>query len=165
MLYKKRNRVAHLPYWQSLSTHTIFIICAASGVLYLLAHEFDIMALPIKNHTLLVAHGIAAYLFALLFGAVIPTHIKGGWKSKRNKISGSLMVLVMSLLLISGLFLYYGADTRDAALWVHWVIGCGLVLLFPFHFIAGRRANYLAMKHPKHRKKLTQKQESTSTAV
>jgi NADH:ubiquinone oxidoreductase subunit 6 (subunit J) len=76
-------------------------------------------------------------------------HIKAAWKSKRNKISGSLMVLVMSLLLISGLFLYYGADTRDVALWIHWIIGCGLVLLFPFHFIAGRRANYLAMKHPK----------------
>jgi hypothetical protein len=47
------------------------------------------------------------------------------------------------------LFLYYGAETRDVALWVHWIIGCGLVLLFPFHFIAGRRANYLAVKHPK----------------
>lgn len=69
------------------------------------------------------------------------------------------MGLIMSVLLISGLFLYYGADTRDAALWVHWVIGCGLVLLFPFHFIAGRRANYLAMKHPTHRQQLTQKQE------
>lgn len=146
MLYKKRNRVAHLPFWQSFSTHTVFVLCATSGVLYLLAHEFDISPLPTTNHTLLVIHGFAAYFFALLFGAVIPTHIKGGWKSKRNKISGSLMVMVMSLLLISGLFLYYGADTRNAALWVHWVVGCSLVLLFPFHFIAGRRANYLAMK-------------------
>jgi hypothetical protein len=149
MIYKKRSRVAHLPSWQSYSTHIIFIICAASGVLYLLAHEFDISPLPVENHSLLITHGVAAYFFALLFGAVMPIHIKAGWKSKRNKISGSLMVTVMSLLLISGLFLYYGADTREAALWVHWVIGCGLVLLFPFHFIAGRRANYLALKHPK----------------
>jgi hypothetical protein len=96
-----------------------------------------------------MTHEIASYFFALLFGAVIPIHIKAGWKSNRNKISGSLMVTVMSLLLISGLFLYYGADTRDAA-----SLGslggnrCGLVLLFPFHFISDRRANYLALKHP-----------------
>jgi hypothetical protein len=148
MLYKKRSRVAHFPAWQSYSTHIIFVICATSGVLYLLAHEFDISPLPIENHSILIAHGAASYFFAMLFGAVMPIHIKAGWKSKRNKISGSLMVSVMSLLLISGIFLYYGADTREVALWVHWVIGCGLVLLFPFHFIAGRRANYLALKYP-----------------
>lgn len=148
MLYKKRNRVARLPFWQSFSTHSLYIICATTGILYLFAHEFDIMPLPIENHSILIAHGFSAYFFVLLFGAVIPTHIKAGWKNNRNIVSGSLMVITMSLLLVSGLFLYYGADTRDAALWVHWIIGSGLVLLFPFHFIAGRRANYLAMKHP-----------------
>jgi hypothetical protein len=149
MLYKKRSRVAHLPFWQSFSTHSIFLICAISGVLYLLAHEFEIKALSVENHSILIVHGFAAYFFVLLFGALMPHHIKAGWKSKRNKISGSLMVLVMALLLVSGLVLYYGDETRDAALWVHWVIGGGLVLLFPFHFIAGRRANYLALKNDK----------------
>ena len=147
MFYKKRSRVAHLPLWQSFITHAIFIICAVSGVLYLLAHEFQITPLAAENHSILIVHGFSAYFFVLLFGAVMPTHIKAGWKAKRNKISGSLMVLVMALLLISGLFLYYGDETRDAALWVHWIIGCGLVLLFPLHFIRGRRANYLALKH------------------
>jgi hypothetical protein len=152
MFYKRRSRVTHLPHWQSYSTHIIFIICAVSGVLYLLAHEFDIKAIAVENHSILLVHGFASYFFVLLFGAVIPTHIKAGWKSKRNKISGSLMVLVMALLLLSGLFLYYGDETRDAALWVHWVIGVGLVLLFPFHFISGRRANYLALKNDKQQK-------------
>jgi hypothetical protein len=147
MFYKKRSRVAHLPFWQSFSAHSIFLICAISGILYLLAHEFEMKLLAVENHSILIVHGFASYFFVLLFGAVMPTHIKAGWKAKRNKISGSLMVLVMSLLLISGLFLYYGDETRDAALWVHWIIGCGLVLLFPLHFIRGRRANYLALKH------------------
>ena len=147
MLYKKRSRVAHLPFWQSFSTHSIFVICAISGVLYLLARQFEIKLFPLENHSILVAHGFSAYIFVLLFGAVMPNHIKGGWHNKRNRISGGSMVLVMALLLISGLFLYYGDETRDAALWVHWVIGCGLVLLFPLHVIRGRRANYLALKH------------------
>lgn len=147
MIYKKRSRVAHMPFWQSFSTHLIFIICAISGVLYLLAHEFEIKALSVENHSILIVHGFAAYFFVLLFGAMMPNHIKAGWKNKRNRVSGGLMVAVMSLLLISGLFLYYGNETRDAALWVHWVIGCSLVLLFPLHFIRGRRANYLALKH------------------
>ena len=147
MLYKKRSRVAHLPLWQSISTHLIFITCAISGVMYLLAHEFEVKPLAVENHSILVVHGFAANFFVMLFGAVMPTHIKAGWKNKRNRLSGGLMVAVMALLLVSGLFLYYGDVTRDAALWVHWVIGCGLVLLFPLHFIRGRRANYLALKH------------------
>ena len=147
MLYTKRSRVAHLPKWQSISTHLIFTICAASGVLYLLSHEFEIAPLSVKNHTILSVHGFSAYFFILLFGALLPNHIKGGWQNKRNRISGSLMVLVMSLLLLSGLILYYGDLMRDVALWVHWIIGGGLVLLFPFHFVMGRRANYLALKH------------------
>ena len=147
MIYKKRSRVAHMPFWQSFSTHLIFIICAVSGVLYLLAHEFEIKALSVENHSILIVHGFAAYYFVLLFGAMMPNHIKAGWKNRRNRLSGGSMVVVMSLLLISGLFLYYGNETRDVALWMHWVIGCGLVLLFPLHFIRGRRANYLALKH------------------
>lgn len=162
MLYKKRSRVAHLPFWQSFSTHSIFLICAVSGVLYLLSRQFEIKLFPLENHSILVAHGFSAYLFVLLFGAVLPNHIKGGWHNKRNRISGGSMVLVMALLLLSGLFLYYGDETRDAALWVHWVIGCGLVLLFPLHVIRGRRANYLALKHDnKHSQKHPKKASST----
>ena len=130
-----------MPAWQAIPTHLIFVLCVFSGVLYLLAHEFEIAPFAIKNHSILIAHGVTAYLFVLLFGAVMPVHIKSGWKSKRNRISGSLMVGVMSLLIISGLFLYYGVDTREAALWGHWVIGCGLVLLFPAHYLLGRRAS------------------------
>ena len=149
MLYKKRSRVAHLPFWQSFFTHTIFIICAVSGVLYLLAHEFEFQSPSITNHSILITHGFTAYFFTLLFGAVIPNHIKSGWHNSRNRVSGSLMIFTMSVLLLSGLFLYYGDETRDAALWVHWVIGVSLVTLFPFHFVMGRRANYLALKHHK----------------
>ena len=90
----------------------------------MLGHEFEIQTLAVENHSILVVHGFAAYFFVLLFGAVMPNHIKDGWHNKRNRISGGAMVLVMSLLLLSGLFLYYGDETRDAALWVHWVIGC-----------------------------------------
>ena len=144
MIYKKRSRVAHMPLWQSFSTHFIFIICAASGVLYLQAHEFEIKALRVENHSILIVRGFTAYFFVLLFGAIMPNHIKAGWKNKRNRLSGGLMMAVMSLLLISGLFCIMAM--KPAMLWVPWVIGCGLVLLFPLHFIRARRANYLALK-------------------
>ena len=135
-----------MPAWQAIPTPLTFLLCAVSGVLYLLAHEFEIAPFAIKNHSILIAHGVTAYLFVVLFGAVMPVHIKSGWKSKRNRISGSLMIAVMALLLVSGLILYYGVDTREAALWVHWVIGCGLVLLFPAHYLLGRRTSNLASK-------------------
>jgi hypothetical protein len=145
-IQKNRRRTPRMPRWQAQSTHIIFLLCAVSGLLYLLAHEFEATLLPVENHGLLVAHGVTAYLFVLLFGALMPNHIKSNWSNKRNRASGGLMVAVMSLLLVSGLFLYYGADTRDAALWVHWVIGGGLVLLFPLHYVIGKRADYLARK-------------------
>ncbi len=132
------RRSAPMPAWQAIPSHLIFILCAASGVLYLLAHEFEIAPLAIKNHSLLIAHGVSAYLFVILFGSVMPVHIKSGWKTKRNRISGGLMIAVMTLLLVSGLILYYGVDTREPALWVHWVIGCGLVVLFPAHYLLGK---------------------------
>lgn len=145
-----------MPRWQALMTHIIFIMCAVSGSWYLLAHEFQISPIAIENHNILMAHGVAAYLFVLLFGAMIPIHIKAGWKGKRNRVSGSFMVVVMSLLLISGLFLYYAVEAREMALWTHWIIGAVLLILFPFHFIAGRRANYLALKRDKYHKKIRQ---------
>jgi hypothetical protein len=147
MIQVQRRQVARMPRWQALSTHIIFVICALTGVLYWLAHDLEIVPLAIENHTVLSAHGFAAYFFTLLFGAMIPNHIKSGWNNRRNRASGSFMVLVMALLLLSGLFLYYGADTRNAALWVHWVLGGGLVLLFPLHYVLGRRANNLARQH------------------
>ena len=144
MLYKKRSRVAQMQLWQSFSTHLIFIICAVFGGLYLLAREFEIKALAVANHSILIVHGFAAYFFVLIFGAIMPNHIKAGWKNKRNRLSGGLMVAVMSLLLISGLFCIM--VMKPAMLWLPWVIGYGLVLLFPLHFIRARRANYLALK-------------------
>ena len=149
MLYKHRSKVGHLPLWQSIATHTVFLVCAISGSWYLLSHEFKVSVFNIEDHNVLVMHGFTAYFLVFLFGAVVPTHIKAGWKSRRNRFSGALMVAVMALLLLSGLFLYYGDETRDIALWMHWVIGGGLVLLFPFHFFSGRRTNYLAIKHHK----------------
>ncbi len=106
MIYKKRSRVAHLPQWQALSTHLVFLFCAISGVLYLLAHEFSLPLLPIENHSLLTVHGSFAYFLVLLFGAVLPGHVRAGWKSKRNVLLGSIMIATMSFLLLSGLFLY-----------------------------------------------------------
>ena len=93
-----------MPTWQATPTHLIFLLCAISGVLYLLVHEFEIAPFAIKNHSILIAHGVTAYLFVMLFGVLKPVHIKSGWKSKRNHISGSLMLAVMSLLIIPGLF-------------------------------------------------------------
>jgi hypothetical protein len=123
-----------------------------SGSWYLLAHEFKITPIAVENHSILMTYGVAAYFLVLLFGAVIPTHIKAGWKNRRNRVSGGFMLTVMSLLLISGLFLYYSDETRELALWTHWIVGGALLALFPFHFIAGRHANYLALKSDKRQK-------------
>jgi hypothetical protein len=126
MIYKHRSKVGHLPRWQSLATHIVFVICAVSGSWYLLAHEFQITTIAVENHSILMAHGIAAYFLVLLFGAVIPTHIKAAWKSKRNRISGGFMMKLERLLYgrIGLLAVYYWFYSRFILLLV-----VGLIIL------------------------------------
>lgn len=149
MIYKKRSRIAHLPKWQMYSSHFIFVLCSLSGIAYILAHELHVPIFNIESHSILIAHGSSAYFFAVLFGAVMPAHIKAAWKAKRNIVSGIGLTSILSILLFTGLLLYYGSEEiRTYVLWTHWIIGGSLALLFPCHVIMGRRANYLAIhKH------------------
>lgn len=141
----KRAKVGCLPRWQRNSTHLFFAVCALSGIGYLLAHTLRWDSLAEYAHTLLVSHGISAYLSVLAFGAVMPGHIRSAWNVRRNRMSGVVMIAVLVALMGSGLLLYYGSEEmHDTVLWVHWIVGGLSVAAFPYHLIAGRLANLRA---------------------
>ena len=90
---------------------------------------------------LLMVHGGAAMITLLLLGALIPVHLRRGWRARRNRVSGSAMVTFNAVLIVTAFGLYYlGSETvRPWMSWIHIAAGFSLSLLFPLHIFWGRR--------------------------
>lgn len=90
---------------------------------------------------LLMAHGGTAMAVLLLLGALIPVHITRAWRSRKNRISGSVMAAFNAVLIATAFGLYYlGSETlRPWLSWTHIAVGITLCLLFPLHVYLGRR--------------------------
>ena len=137
----KPRRIGRMPGWQRLPTHLILAVCAFSGLLYFVRHELRIELPGFEAHGYLVTHGISAAFALLAFGAVLPAHLRAAWIAKRNRASGILMIAVMSVLMLSGLLLYYGSEEmRDGVVLTHWVVGFAAFAAFVLHLMLGRRA-------------------------
>ena len=77
----------------------------------------------------------------VLAGSVLSTHVRMGWRIRRNLWTGLLILGVLLLLAVSGELLYYGSEeSRDFSLWVHWVVGVMTIALAPLHVLIGRRS-------------------------
>ena len=88
-------------------------------------------------------HGAAAMAFLIALGILIPTHIRRGWQSRRNRANGVFFVTVMALLVATGYGLYYFGDERwrSAASWIHLVLGFAAPVLLAWHIWLGRQDN------------------------
>ena len=91
--------------------------------------------------TLLMVHGGAAMLTLLLLGALIPVHVLRSWRSGNNLVSGSVMITLNTLLIVTAFGLYYlGSETvRPWMSWIHLVVGFSVPVLFAIHIFLGRR--------------------------
>lgn len=137
------SRLGKMPNWQRGFVISSLCVCAISGLLYLIGHEFHIQRLTLGSHNVLVAHGIAAMLSTLALGSVLPFHLKAGYKSKRKWLSGFSQLTFLVALLVSGALLYYGPEEmRDSVIETHWVIGLLFFTIFILHaFNKLRNAN------------------------
>ena len=90
---------------------------------------------------LLMVHGGAAMVTLLLLGALVPLHLRRGWRSRKNRVSGSVMVTFNAVLIMTAFGLYYlGSETlRPWMSWIHIAAGVCLLLSFPVHIFMGRR--------------------------
>ncbi|MFM2294535.1 MAG: hypothetical protein RLZZ350_948 [Verrucomicrobiota bacterium] len=91
---------------------------------------------------LLKIHGAAAMAFLVALGILIPTHVKRGWQSGRNRTNGAGFVTVLALLVLTGYGLYYFGDDRwrAAASWAHRALGFASPVLLAWHIWQGRRS-------------------------
>jgi hypothetical protein len=92
--------------------------------------------------SMLMVHGGVAMATLLLLGALFPLHIRLGWRSGRNRLTGPAMVALNAVLIVTAFGLYYsGSDAvRPWMSDVHVVLGFALPALFVGHVLLGRRS-------------------------
>jgi hypothetical protein len=81
--------------------------------------------------------------FLMVFGSLLIHHVPQGWSQSRQRPSGSLLVSLSSVLIVTGWGLYYVVD-RGLREWtgkVHWILGLIFPALIVLHIFLGRRAN------------------------
>jgi hypothetical protein len=93
--------------------------------------------------SLLMVHGGATMVTLLFLGALFPLHIRLGWRSGRNRLTGPAMVTVNAVLIVTAFGLYYfGLETlRPWTSIIHIVVGFALPALFVAHVLLGRRSS------------------------
>ncbi|WP_159732807.1 hypothetical protein [Methylosinus sp. Ce-a6] len=127
--------------WHQAITYAALIVVAASGVSWFALHDFLEEEPGNLQRALLTVHGVSAFVTLMVVGSVLPLHVRAFWLGKRNIATGASLLLVMTLLIVTALFLYYGGeDSRTLARWTH--IGVGLLVfgLLPLHVVLGRKA-------------------------
>lgn len=84
-------------------------------------------------------HGIVAYLLLIVLGSLF-IHIKRGLALKINLASGFFLIGLFSLIIITGVGLYYLSDEglRLIASRMHWILGMPLPLIIAGHILNGK---------------------------
>ena len=141
----KPRRPTRLPSWHEWSIYGALGALLITGLAWLVfdkwirvAGEFGPEHHP-AEHILIILHGIAAYAFLIVAGALIPVHVKVGWSTARNRISGIALASILIFLALTALGLYYiGGDTpRDWSSLAHWTVGIVAIPAFLIHMIRG----------------------------
>lgn len=141
-----RKRPSRLPRWQELSVYATLGLLILTGLLWLALDwwvrtegEFGPEHHP-AQYLALVVHGIAAYAFLVVGGALIPVHVKLGWTLRRNRKSGLWLGLSAIVAAVSALALYYLGDEvlRRLASIAHWAVGLVIIPALLIHAVRGR---------------------------
>ena len=129
-----------MPAFQKWNVYIFSIVLAVTGLWWTSVHEVVISKNLKLMHQLIMVHGVVALFCLIIFGSVITQHVRLAWITKRNRISGGLVFLSISLIALTGLGLYYAnEDLHDFYKWVHLALGIALIILMPLHIIMGRR--------------------------
>ena len=126
--------------------YALFTTLFASGAVWLVADALKDgdggEAWQAVAANLLMIHGGASMVTLVLLGALYPLHMRLGWRANRNRVSGSLMVTINGLLILTAFGLYYsGADVlRTWTGYVHIAVGLAFPILVGIHVLLGRRS-------------------------
>ena len=144
---KKVRRPGRLPRWQEWSVYVSFGLLFVTGIAWLLLDWFVSVAGDFgpehhpAEHWMLIAHGVVAYAFLIVAGAMIPVHITIGWNTRRSLKTGLTLAGALLLLAVTALGLYYLGDEmqRNWVSVIHWSVGFGASAVLLVHALIGRR--------------------------
>jgi hypothetical protein len=131
--------------WQQAAVYATLVIVGLSGLVWLALHDFVEEEPSDLQRWSLVLHGVSAFAALIVFGSLLPLHVRSGWLRRRNIASGLSITIVMTVLIVTALLLYYGGEEmRTLVRWTHIGIGLLAFALFPMHVIFGHRTRPLA---------------------
>jgi len=142
-----RGEAIRLGPWHRRAVYVATGALVVSGILWLVLHywmtasgEFGETSHPLESWMLRI-HGAAAMAGLILYGSLLPIHIKRAWTIRRNVALGIALSSLLLLLTVTGYLLYYagGEDTRPVISALHWVVGLSVPALLVWHVVAGRR--------------------------
>jgi hypothetical protein len=145
-----RERPAHLRTRLSTRHRRWLYVFASllwlSGLAWLIAHYALRSSDPLggahpSEPWWLRMHGAAVIGFLVAFGALLPGHIRRGWRQGLNRASGLAMITVAAILTLSGYGLYYvvSDEWRGWTSLIHWTIGLSSALVLALHVFRGKR--------------------------
>jgi hypothetical protein len=119
----------------------LLLISFMSGLGLWYVHELreSQSELPAWTNACRIVHGIVNPAICVLFGFLWFNHIRGGWKMRVNRPSGSTLTISLVILIISGAGLYYGDESRHFWFTVHLIPGLLLAIILPAHWLAARK--------------------------
>jgi hypothetical protein len=104
----------------------ILAIVALSGFAWFTLRDVMDLEPGEADHQLLIVHGVFASAATFALGTIVSSHVGLAWQSGRHLKSGSMLLMAFSLLIITGLGLYYGGeDMRQLFKFVH--VGLGFI--------------------------------------
>lgn len=127
---------------------TLLALIAITGLVLLpgmlaLRLEWDVPDrwLPSGRVLWAAAHGLLAFLTLLLFGSLLPLHVRHGLRQRKNRGTGIALLFVLPVLILTGWGIYY-LSNEDAARWtseIHVLIAVPISVLVGWHAWRARR--------------------------
>src|ERR1700732_443038 len=97
-----------------VALYAAFVMLTLTGGAWLFADWHKDSSAPDLWHDaaayLLMLHGGAAMATLMLLGALVPLHVRRAWRSRRNRLSGPVMVVVNAVLIATAFGLYYAGS-------------------------------------------------------
>jgi Na+/H+ antiporter NhaC len=124
--------------------YAAFAVLFVTGAVWLVADslkEADSEFWQQAAATLLMLHGGGAMVTLMMLGALVPVHLRYGWRKRKNLMTGITVATVNVALIVTAFGLYYlGSEAvRPWMSDVHTVLGLAIPALLVAHIWWGRR--------------------------
>lgn len=97
-------------------------------------------------------HGVSAMFSVFIFGYLFADHVQKKLPKKKRHWDGYVHLSLWTILILTGLLLYYPQDLLEAlsVASIHWWLGIALCLVFPLHFWRKTIITFFKPRAPKY---------------